>query len=74
MNVADDQEEPKLNNSHLISPSHSKQDLDVNIDNPENDTEPLTNDSSSNTESPSNDSVDLPSPADLNSGDFTTIQ
>lgn len=74
MNVADDQEEPKLNNSHLISPSHSKQDLDVNIDNPENDTEPLTNDSSSNTESPSNDSADLPSPADLNSGDFTTIQ
>ena len=26
MNEADDQEEPKLNNSHLISPSHSKQD------------------------------------------------
>lgn len=74
MNEADDQEEPKLNNSHLISPSHSKQDLDVNIDIPKNDTEPLTNDSSSNTESPSNDSADLPSPADLNSGDFTTIQ
>lgn len=74
MNEADDQEEPKLNNSHISSPSHSKQDLDVNIDNPENDTEPLTNDSSSNTESPSNDSADLPSPADLNSGDFTTIQ
>lgn len=74
MNEADDQEEPKLNNSHLISPSHSKQDLDVNIDIPKNDTEPLTNDSSSNTESPSNASADLPSPADLNSGDFTTIQ
>ena len=74
MNEADDQEEPKLNNSHISSPSHSKQDLDVNIDIPANDTEPLTNDSSSNTESPSNDSADLPSPADLNSGDFTTIQ
>lgn len=74
MNVADDQEESKLNNSHLSSPSHSKQDLDVNIDIPANDTEPLTNDSSSSTESPSNDSADLPSPADLNSGDFTTIQ
>lgn len=74
MNVADDQEESKLNNSHISSPSHSKQDLDVNIDIPANDTEPLTNDSSSSAESPSNDSTDLPSPADLNSGDFTTIQ
>lgn len=74
MNVTDDQEESKLNNSHISSPSHSKQDLDVNIDIPANDTEPLTNDSSSSTESPSNDSDDLPSPADLNSGDFTTIQ
>ena len=74
INVADDQEEPKLNNSHSSSPSHSKQDLDVNINIPAKDTEPLSNDSESSTESPANDSADLPSPADLNSGDFTTIQ
>lgn len=74
MSVSDDQEEPKLNNSHLSSPSHSKQDLDVNINIPAKDNEPLNNDSSSGTESPSDESADLPSPADLNSGDFTTIQ
>lgn len=72
--VADDQEEPKLNSNHPISPSPSKQDLDVNINIPAKDNEPLDNDSPSETESPSNDSADLPSPADLNSGDFTTIQ
>nr|DAE27165.1 MAG TPA: hypothetical protein [virus sp. ctnRj46] len=48
--------------------------MDVNINIPAKDTEPLSNDSESSTESPANDSADLPSPADLNSGDFTTIQ
>lgn len=74
INLTDDQEEPKLNSSHLSSPSHPKQDLDVNVNIPAKDTEPLSNDIASSTQSPANDSADLPSPADLNSGDFTTIQ